>query len=262
MLKHIRASRRGFDAVDDWSDLDLVADLKARVTLGYAALRTVDSITANTRVTAERLPRVGGTVSIVPNGVDVRRFHDALPQRPAGIPEGQFAVYAGVIQERIDVDLLCRVARTSKIPVVVAGGGDESILAELQSAGVFTLGRLDHELVPGLLKSAAVGLLPHRIMPLTESMDPLKLLEYLAAGLPVVATPLPGVEISDRVLVASTPERFAQAIADAAAIGVSSTPDPAVRLRDWSRQAQALLDAHLRRTEISRPSTDDAEVTP
>lgn len=246
VLQHIRAGRRGFDAVDDWRDLDLVADLKMRVLDGYAALRTVDSITANSDITAERLPAFGAPISVVRNGVDLRQFQSTALPRPAGVPDGKYAVYVGVIQERIDVDLLRHVATTVDIPVVVAGGGDESILMELRRAGVVTLGRIDHSLVPGLLKSAAVGLIPHRVIPLTESMDPLKLLEYLAAGLPVVSTPLPGVDISERVKVAATPADFASAVSDAVARGTfGDIQDAALRDRDWSRQARGILEAHL-----------------
>ena len=43
------------------------------------------------------------------------------------------------------------------------------------------------------MRAADLGLLVHRELPLTRAMSPLKLYEYLAAGLPVVASDLPPV---------------------------------------------------------------------
>ena len=246
-LPHIRSRRRGFDAVDDWRAFDGAADLRERVRAGYRALGALDSITANTRVTAERLGPQPVDVIVVPNGVDVDLFSRPSSDLPKGLPEGPFAVYVGVIEGRIDTELLSEVARTSPLPIVVAGAGDASILAALRSQGVICLGKVDHAQVPGLLQRAAVGLIPHRVTDLTQSMDPLKLLEYLAAGLPVVSTRVAGAEISDNVVTADNAAEFAAAVATQASASRARPrrPDPAVLDRQWSIEAKRLLEAHL-----------------
>jgi glycosyltransferase involved in cell wall biosynthesis len=53
--------------------------------------------------------------------------------------------------------------------------------------------------LPEVLRGAAVGLIPYRRTRLTESIFPMKVYEYLAAGLPVLATGLPALEGVDGV---------------------------------------------------------------
>ena len=48
--------------------------------------------------------------------------------------------------------------------------------------------------MPGLLDGLDVGLIPHRVTDFTRSLDPLKIYEYLSAGLPVMGT---GVTVPD-----------------------------------------------------------------
>lgn len=247
VLRYVSARRRGFDSVDDWRALDRVQHLRSRVSEGYRAVADADSVTANSAVAAEILGPIGAQTVIVPNGVDIARFSNASSPAPTPLPTLPFAVYVGVIQDRLDVDLLCQVAETVDMPVVVAGDGDESILAKLRDHGITTLGKIDHALIPGLLRSAAVGIIPHRVTALTASMDPLKLLEYLAAGLPVVTTPVANVAVSASVRIAGDPIAFAEEMVRVARIRGDGPrrPDPAVMDRDWSSQARRLLEVHL-----------------
>jgi teichuronic acid biosynthesis glycosyltransferase TuaH len=106
------------------------------------------------------------------------------------------------------------------------------------------LGPVPVDQVPGLLSRAVVGLLPHRVDSFTASMSPMKLLEYLAAGLPVVATPVPGVALSSRVRIASTAEAFAAAVRECAAMPRTDEADPAIADRDWDVVASRLLDVY------------------
>ena len=55
------------------------------------------------------------------------------------------------------------------------------------------MGRRRYEDLPGWCKGFDIGLIPFKINPLTEAVNPIKLREYLSAGLPVVSTPMPEV---------------------------------------------------------------------
>jgi glycosyltransferase involved in cell wall biosynthesis len=105
-----------------------------------------------------------------------------------------------------------------------------------------------YEDVPALLGGAAVALLPHRVNDFTASMDPMKLLEYLASGLRVVSTPLPGmVDRSDRIVVVDRPDprAFAAAVGATAALDRPGDPDPSVLARTWDAVAERLAALHL-----------------
>lgn len=246
LLAVLRARRTAFDAVDDWRAHPVADQLGARIRRGYRRSRDLDTHTANSVQLASRLEEeFGFRPIVVPNGVDAARFAGSGAPAPEDLPEGPFAVYVGVVQQRVDLTLIEATAAAGHA-VVVAGPADADVKERLESVGVRMLGRVEHDLVPGLLQRAAVGLLPHLRNDLTTSMDPMKLLEYLAAGLPVVSTRLPGVEeLSQRILVADEPARFSSAVGTALGCGRTDSPDPAVAGRSWELTASELRDVHL-----------------
>jgi glycosyltransferase involved in cell wall biosynthesis len=65
---------------------------------------------------------------------------------------------------------------------------------------VSLLGARPYEDVPAYLQHADVIIVPHRITPFTESLDPIKAYECLAVGTPTVATPIAGFRIHADVL--------------------------------------------------------------
>ena len=62
----------------------------------------------------------------------------------------------------------------------------------LEDAGVVLLGARPSVEVPAYLQHADVLVVPHVVTPFTDSLDPIKLYEYQAAGRPVVSTPVAG----------------------------------------------------------------------
>jgi hypothetical protein len=83
----------------------------------------------------------------------------------------------------------------------------------------------------------------------------MKVLEYLAAGLPVVSTPvaLPA-DVAPLVTVVEPPAFAAAAVAAVGERGKAD--DPALTGRDWSRVAATLLDHHLARTGDPRGAAE------
>ncbi|MCK5644612.1 MAG: glycosyltransferase, partial [Gammaproteobacteria bacterium] len=104
----------------------------------------------------------------------------------------------------------------------------------------------DYDQLPGYVGAFDVGLIPFQVNEITRATSPIKLYEYLAAGVPVVSAPLPEVEDFEGVTAASSPEEFAGAIHRA----LESSRDPALvgRLREqareheWETRAELILD--------------------
>ena len=78
---------------------------------------------------------------------------------------------------------------------------------------VHILGHRPYERLPEYLRGFDIALLPFVVNELTLAANPLKLREYLAAGLPVVAAPLPEIaRFKDLVSLASSAPEYAQKI--------------------------------------------------
>jgi glycosyltransferase involved in cell wall biosynthesis len=161
------------------------------------------------------------------------------------------AVYVGTLHdERIDIDLVLDLA-AARPDLQVALVGPDSLshgsAARLDAApNVRRLGPRPYEKVPGFLQHADVVLVPHRVNPFTESLDPIKAYEVVAAGTPTVATPVAGFrDLGDPVVVRDR-DGFVDAVSlvlDGPARPVPG-PDAAgaepVRVASWRERAEDL----------------------
>ena len=124
--------------------------------------------------------------------------------------------------------------------------------AELPNCHV--LGYRSYAELPSYLASADVGLIPYRLTEHTSGIWPLKLVEYLAAGLGVVATPLDALRSRNGLPVALCAEAttFAEAIA---AVDRSRPARNARSLSVLDRSWDHLLDRIF--SLIPRGASDD-----
>lgn len=218
-----------YDVTDDW----LLASRSPRQT---ATLRAQEQVLltrcAEVTVCSPALAAAKGAlrpVTLVPNGVDVARYR-ARADRPPALPEGPCAVYVGTAHpDRMDVKLCVELAAR----LTAAGCGtlvlvgpvllESADVVRLERAGARLLGPRPSAQVPGYLQHADVLVVPHLVDDFTDSLDPLKLYEYLAVGRPVVSTPVAGfrdLTPSARVRVAERPA-FTAAVVGA----LRSAPD-------------------------------------
>jgi glycosyltransferase involved in cell wall biosynthesis len=139
--------------------------------------------------------RVTKPVQIVSNGVDYDRFAAASHDRPTDLPSSGVPVigYVGSVYSWVDFDLLhflCVHAPDLHL-VVIGQDHPESreALRRLSTLPNFSfLGVRPYAVVPSYLHTFDVGIIPFRRSPLTAGVNPVKLYEYSAAGLPIVTT--------------------------------------------------------------------------
>lgn len=153
--------------------------------------------------------RLHPNVHLVTHGVDYERLSRAatedlpVPPELADLPRPILG-YVGVVAEWVDLDLLAALARGwPEASVVIVGPSlvPPGPCADLPN--VHWLGERDHERLPEYLRCFDIGLIPFRHVPLTRNANPIKLHEYLAAGVPVVSTALPSVcPVPDAVWIA------------------------------------------------------------
>jgi glycosyltransferase involved in cell wall biosynthesis len=136
----------------------------------------------------------------VEHGVDHQHLSKALsddmplPPDMASLPRPIFG-FVGVVGDWVDVELIAGLARQRPDASIVVIG---PVATSRGSAGalknVHWVGPRNHQALPAYLKSFDVGLIPFRQVPLTHNANPIKLYEYLAAGVPTVSTSLPAVQ--------------------------------------------------------------------
>jgi glycosyltransferase involved in cell wall biosynthesis len=130
-----------------------------------------------------------------PSSIDTVHFGRArheIPEPPELAPIGHPRfVYAGVIDERLDLSLVSHVAAAGIGEVVLIGPVAKLADQELpRAAGIHYLGMRDYQELPAFFAHCDVGIMPFALNDATRSISPTKTPEYLAAGLPVVTTPI------------------------------------------------------------------------
>ncbi|MGZ4276233.1 MAG: glycosyltransferase [Solirubrobacteraceae bacterium] len=162
-----------------------------------------------------RLAAAHANVVMAPPAIDSAAFARA----EARTTQDRVAGYAGALDFRFDADLVADVAeRLADWRFDLAGPAEADVRERLAPlANVRLLGRLDPALVPALMASARVCLMPYRRDAFNDNLFPIKLVEYLAAGRPVASAPIRAVGAFDGVVeVGAGAAAFAAAIERAA----------------------------------------------
>jgi UDP-galactopyranose mutase len=179
-------------------------------------------IFAGGRSLYEARKALGPKVRLYPSGVEFDHFARAASIAPhplfAHLPKPIYG-YFGVIDERLDLDVLAALADSDAQTVMVGPVVkiDPAVLP--RRANVHFTGAVPYADLPAFLAGFDVALLPFARNEATANISPTKTPEYLAGGKPVVSTPIADVvaDWGDVVWVASTPGDFAAACAAAAA---------------------------------------------
>jgi glycosyltransferase involved in cell wall biosynthesis len=209
---------------------------------------------------------------LVPNGVNYAAYCQALadPALPidlAAIPTPRIG-YSGLIGDRLDLPMLQRLALAHPEWSWVLIG--EARLVQQQAAwaaltqlpNVYALGQKPIEEVPHYLKGLQVGIMPYVQNRESEHISPLKLYDYLAAGVAVASMEIPAVaDFRPYIHVAQTPEDFAAAVG--AALADNSPARQALRRsvaaqHTWEARAEqlsALIRQQLQRVALPKSHT-------
>ena len=172
-----------YDVTDDW----LLAPFSSRELgrlrhLEAIALAEADEVV----VCSPALVKSRGAerdVTLIRNAVDTRHYRRPRP-RPSDLPAAPAAVYVGTLHDaRLDISLVVDIARSNReLSVVLVGPDALRPTARRQLAGeknIRILGARPYADLPGYLQHADVLIVPHRVTPFTDSLDPIKAYEYL-----------------------------------------------------------------------------------
>lgn len=223
-------------------------------------LASADFAVGTTEEITTRLAAFGVAAHVIGHGVDPERFAPssagvgAPPRLLADLPR-PLVGFAGNIESRVDVALVERLA-AGHGTVVLVGPSSLSYRdrTRLERSGVILAGSVSYDDLPAYLWAFDVGIVPYTSTDLVRRSRPLKLLEMLAAGLPVVCTDMVAArELEPVVRVAATHDDFVEAVRSEC---TSPSTSVAERLRvaeenSWRARAEelsALIEAVPLRT--------------
>ncbi|MEV8360188.1 glycosyltransferase [Microbacterium sp. NPDC076895] len=214
--------------------------IKAR--LQEQVVAQADAVVATSDEVLTSLGALSVPTLVLENGVDARHFAASSPHAS---PREDICVYVGALDSRLDwAQLIGWATGLPSTRFVVAGPAAPSTPPGLP-ANISLVGAVDYANLPALLRSARVGMLPLSDNPGNAGRSPMKLHEYLAAELSVVArrTPVIGPDESAGVFTYNDATD-----ADAALTRALSYPSPNMAgakraaAETWEVKTRAFLD--------------------
>ena len=207
-------------------------------------LQRADLVVATSPALEEKWSPYRQDIKMIPNGCEAEHFASAdlaPPPKDVRLP-GPVAGFVGHMSERMDLAILEAVA-SSGISLLLVGPRQPAFeIANLDRLlampNVQWVGPKDFQELPSYLRVIDVGLTPYTESDFNRASFPLKTLEYLAAGRPVVASDLPAHRWlnTPHVSIARTPREFAE------------------RTRSLLRAPRSEQDARARRAFAARHS--------
>lgn len=233
LVPFLRPGRVVYDLIDDFCAFEW-APPEGRA-LERKLLRRADLVLAGTGALQRTYQDAFPGLEFLPSGVQFERLTAPAPEPEdiAALPHPRL-LYVGTLNDRLNGAIFRDLAEAlPEASLVLVGPRHETFRPPPLPPNVHFLGLKPHTALPGYYQHCDLGLMPFADSPAARAINPVKTLEYLACGLPVLSTPIPDVL------------EYYQ--------GVVTTAEP----DGWVREARALLrgdseEERARRREFAR----------
>ncbi len=216
IIKRLKPSFVVYHCVDEWSKFSFIEPDIAEKEKELCLIS--DLVLTSARELYERKLSFNPNTHYIPHGVDYEYFHSGAsgtpPEDIAHIPK-PIAGFFGLIHEWIDLDLLEHaVERLPGVSFVFIGKSSVDVSRIAKYPNAHFLGQKPYSKLVSYARLFDVGMIPFKINELTINVNPIKLKEYLALGIPVVSVDLPEIRPYESVVnIALSYEDFTTAIA-------------------------------------------------
>lgn len=174
-------------------------------------MKTVDSSFSISETLVRSRTPLAGKSYFLPQGVDVDHFRKGQIEK-SPLPKFDKPVigFFGMLSEWVNIKLFTEAAK--KYPgyiFLIVGPAVVSIEEFKKFDNIYYTGPVSYDELPNYAKHFTVGLIPFEINELTVAVNPLKLMEYLSIGIPVVSTNMPEVKkFEELVFIAESDSDF------------------------------------------------------
>jgi glycosyltransferase involved in cell wall biosynthesis len=223
----------------------------------YQAVASADLVLASSDKLYLRAREINPATILLPNACDYDYFSRA--QTDARIPadlielEQDVIGYVGVIASWCDLELLDRVALEFPDCTLLMIGPLYNVHNIPLRSNLQWLGYKGYGELIRYVRCFDVGIIPFKISSLTEAVNPIKMWEYMAMGLPVVTTALPEAgKYGDIIYHASGPEEFIKLIRQALKDKDVTRRERRMALareNSWEVRARQMLEAMTERLD-------------
>jgi glycosyltransferase involved in cell wall biosynthesis len=178
-------------------------------------VRIADVVFATANSLVEQHRPINPEIHLASHGVGYEHFAKSLDESTplaadiANLPRPIIGFF-GLLHHWIDQALILKLAERHEDWSIVLVGHSDCDVSRLEAcSNIHVLGGRDYATLPQYCRGFDVGIIPFEVSELTHHVNPIKLREYLAAGLPVVSTALPEVtHYADLCTVAYTHAEF------------------------------------------------------
>ncbi len=228
-------------------------------------LKSADLAFATSRELEKKCKLTAKKVTYLPNAADFSLFQETINknfEKPEEIKNEirDIIIYIGNIKDRDDFPLLKKIADTHSNKLLLIIGpintNEHKSIGLHEMENVKFLGGKPIQELPKYMKFASVAIIPFKLSKLTKSIYPLKINEYLAAGLPVVSTNFSEdiLEFNDVIYIAESHEDFIEkvdlAISSNSPSLRSSRIEKATK-NNWKARAESFLNVVKAHTTIN-----------
>jgi glycosyltransferase involved in cell wall biosynthesis len=182
------------------------------ILLEEAIVKTADVVFATAKPLVQKLKKWISEVYFLPNGVDFFHFYNFQGNEPEDIKEipRPRVIYVGTLGEWFDTRMIEYAAKQlSNFSFVLVGPIRRDITALNRFKNVFALGQRNYQNIPAYLRYSDVAIIPFEKSKLSDAVNPIKLYEYFAMGLPVVTTDVEEIKnVDSPAIIANSPGDF------------------------------------------------------
>ena len=256
LIDRLQYEKLIFDCVDDWSRFSGLVSRQTMEKYMNDLFRRADLVVVTHEELCRKANMCTDRVALIPNGVEANHF-DLSKIEDGDIPEemkrivGPKIGFIGCVAKWIDYDLLHYIAvNRPEWSIIMIGPVSNRIKIDKirQQKNIYLLGRKAYNDLPKYIKAFDVCINPFVVDELSESIDPLKMYEYLATGKPIVSVKMPSVNrFKGLIDIAKDKKEFVKCIEK----NISNSSQENLRAKriqianehSWQKRYQQLYDA-------------------